>query len=63
MSSNPGQMGAILKLQHEKMVLYFSGKTVQSYEIVHSSILLLLKRGSLSYSEEPSCEWHNDHRT
>lgn len=37
MSSNPGQMGAIFKLQHEEILLYFSGRSVQSYKAVDSS--------------------------
>lgn len=61
MSSNPGQLGAISKLQHGKNALVLLGEN--SLELWDCSILLILQRDSLLYSEEPSCERHDNHRT
>lgn len=61
MSSNPGQLDAISKLQHGKNALLLFGEN--SLELWDCSMLLILKRDSLLCSEEPSCKWHDNHRT
>lgn len=53
MSNNPGQIAAFLSYSMRKSLVLFSKNRI---ELQDSSVFLPLKRGSLSYSREPSCE-------